>query len=120
MSAENEKTEQLYCDACYAYGEGRFKDAIDIFLDLAESGNAMAAVYVAEMYFRGEGITQDVEKGLDWLQRAASWGDSAAAYNLGAIYYSGVYRIKKDFNKSKQYFLLAKKLGCELPVDGYL
>lgn len=119
MSAGNEDSERRYDDAAYAYGEGRFDEAMAGFSQLAESGDAKAATYMAEMYLRGEGVLADVEKGLEWLQRAASWGHSTAAYNLGALYRTGACGVKRDDAKSKQYFHLAKELGCELPVEQY-
>ena len=120
MPAGKENAEQRYDDAAYAYSEGRFEEALAGFSDLAESGNAIAATYMAEMYLRGEGVSPDVEKGLDLLRRAASLGHSTAAFNLGALYRTGGCGVQKDLEKSKKFFLLAKELGCELPVEEYL
>jgi uncharacterized protein len=120
MTAEKQTNEELYGDAAFAYGEGRFDDAFAAFSQLAEAGNAKAASYVGEMYLRGEGILPDIDIGLEWMQRAASWGNSTAAYNLGALYRCGHYGIEKDQDKSAAFFRLAKELGCEMSVDQYL
>jgi TPR repeat protein len=54
------------------------------------------------------------------MERAASLGVSNAAFNLGALYRTGDCGVPKDSDKSKRCFLLAKELGCELPVDKYI
>jgi TPR repeat protein len=72
------------------------------------------------MYLRGEGVEQNVEKGIQLMELAASLGHSTAAFNLGALYRSGDCRVPRDQEKSRHFFLLAKQLGCELPVEDYL
>lgn len=120
MDGENEDVAQRYANAAYAYGEGKFEEALAGFLQLAELGNAMAAAYLGLMYIDGEGVSNDAEQGLEWLARAASWGDCTAAYNLGVFYRAGRRGIRKDDDKSKQYFRLAKELGTELSVEKFL
>ena len=120
MPAGHGNAEQRYLDAAYAYTVGHFAEAMAGFSELAEAGSAKAATYLAEMFLRGEGAPQDIEKGLQLLERAASWGHANAAYNLGALHRSGAYGVPKDPEKSKRYFQLAKELGCELPVEGFL
>lgn len=80
----------------------------------------MAATYLAEMYLRGEGVPRNVEKGLALLELAVSRGDSTAAFNLGALHRTGDRGVPVDLARSRRYFLLAKELGCELSIEGYL
>ncbi len=117
---EKDYAQRQFDDAAYAYSEGQFQDAAASFLLLAESGVAMAAVYLAEMYFRGEGVLPNTDKGIQWLERAVSWGNSTAAYNLGSLYRTGDHGIQTDDRMSKKFFRIARELGCQLPIDQYL
>ena len=116
---EREAADPKYGDAAHAYCGGEFEDAAIQFQHLAASGNSMAATYLAEMYLRGEGVPKSIETGIQWLENAVSWGNSGAAYNLGALYRAGHDGAPKDDEKSKHFFRLAKDLGCDA-VDQYL
>jgi TPR repeat protein len=72
------------------------------------------------MYLRGEGVARDMEQGLRLLRLAAGWGDAIAAYNLGALHRSGADGVPRDAGANGLYFLMARDLGCKLPVDDYL
>src|SRR5579885_1248128 len=114
MLSEKEKEclTQSYMDAAYAYDRGNFHEAFVGFSKLVQSGNAMAATYLSNFYFRGEGVPRNVEKGIELLELAITLGDSQAAFNLGALYRSGDCGVPKDPEKSRRFFLLAKELGC--------
>jgi TPR repeat protein len=109
-----------YDEAAWAYCTGRFEEAAAGFAELVLLECAPAADYLAQMYLRGEGVGADVEKGLGLLRLAAGWGYANAAYSLGALHRSGADGVPRDAAASRHYFLLARELGCELPVDDYL
>ena len=112
--------EFLFEDACYANTIGEFDKAFILFSELAQRGHIDALVGLATMHLRGEGTPQDSVRGLELLERAASLGHSTAAFNLGALYRNGDCKVPRDFEKSKRFFILAKELGCQLPVEDYL
>jgi TPR repeat protein len=84
-----------YGDAAGAYCIGRFGEAARGFAELVEAQCPPAATYLAQMYLRGEGVPADVQKGLELMQVAASWGDSTAAFNLGALHQTGAAGVPK-------------------------
>lgn len=120
MSSSEHQAETLLEDAIFAYNEGRFSDAFPVFEELAETGNVEATCGLADMYLRGEGVGKDVENGLRLLRCAVDLGHANAAFNLGALHRTGADGVPIDISLSKKFFLRAKELGCELPVDKYL
>ncbi len=106
--------------AAYAYTIGKFDEAYTGFADLVQEQYAPAATYLAQMYLRGEAVSKDVGEGVRLLQLSASWGHDTGAFSLGALHCSGDYGVPIDREKSRHYFLLAKQLGCKLPVEDYL
>lgn len=117
MQPNKEVFDERFEDAAYACTIGQFEEALLGFKELVNEKNSMATPLLANMYLRGQGVPPDVEKGLELLQLAASWGNSTAAYSLGALHQSGDCGVPKDLAKSRQFFLLAKELGCKLPID---
>jgi TPR repeat protein len=120
MHPGHEAHSRQYEDAAHAYTYGQFEAAVAGFTELFRIGCPPAAAYLAQMYLRGEGVPADVQKGLELLRLAASWGYSIAAFNLGALHRSGAYGVPIDSQASRRYFLLAEQLGCELPAKAYL
>jgi TPR repeat protein len=107
-------------DAAYAYCGGEFEVAAAIYSELLRDGCIKAAIGMAEMYLRGEGVEADVTKGLDLLRQAAAAGDHTAAFNLGALHRSGDCHVPRDAAESRRFFLLARELVCPLPIDDFL
>ena len=70
-------------DAVYGMGkvyqETDTKKAVGFFELAAEQGNTYAEYQLGKMYCFGEGIPQNLEVGVSWLQSAADHGNSHAA-----------------------------------------
>jgi TPR repeat protein len=107
-------------EADYAYCCGKYEKAAAAYAELLREGCTVAAIALGEMYLRGKGVKVDLQKGLELLRRAAAAGESSAAFNLGALHRSGADGVPVDAAESRRYFLLARELGCILPVDDYL
>jgi TPR repeat protein len=120
MTTDKSELDLRYDDANYASTIGRYDEAFPLFAELAQSGHIGATVALAHMYLRGNGVARNVEKGLRLMESAAFLGHSNAAFSLGALYRTGDCDVPRHAEKSRQFFLLAKKLGCELPVEDYL
>ena len=56
---------------------------------LAEQGDAEAQFNLGNIYYTGEGVTQDYELAFEWYQKAAHQGHTKAQFNLGTMYYNG-------------------------------
>ncbi len=100
-------------DANYAYTIGNFDKAFGGFSKLWSLGRPSAARALAEMYLRGEGTAIDAPK-------AVEAGDGKAAYNLAAIYHSGGHGMPQDLDFSRHFFIVAKRLGCEIDVEPFI
>ena len=116
----NKDDEEKWVDANWLSNCGDDATAFPIFFELACRGHVDAIVAVGNMHIRGEGVPKDLDKGLAYLEQAASLGQSTAAFNLGALYRTGSEGVPRNSEKSKHYFVLARELGCTLPVDDYI
>lgn len=55
----------------------------------AESGNPKDQLFLARMYYNGDGVDKDDAKAAEWYQKAAEQGNVFAQYNLGVMYDKG-------------------------------
>ena len=76
----------------YAYGayqRGYFLTALELALPRAEQGDAAAQTLIAELYARGLGVAQSLERAAGWYQLASNNGDRLATFELGMLYQDG-------------------------------
>lgn len=77
----------------------------------AEYGCAEADVALANSYYNGlEGLPRDVEKAIEYYEKAAAGGSGAAMLQLGVIYADGM-GVEPDGKKAIPYFLDAAARG---------
>ena len=69
--------------------------AFDLFVPLAEAGNAEAQHNLAMLYRTGRGTQKNIPASYDWFRRAAEQGVSDAQYYLGYMY-DGGEGVKQD------------------------
>jgi TPR repeat protein len=72
-----------------AYQAGDFKKAYDIWLPLAEAGNAEAQYRMGRYYDRAEGKQKNIKMAKLYLEKAAAKKHSIAINGLGIMYDSG-------------------------------
>lgn len=65
----------------------------------AEKGDAYAQAKVAELYLNGVGVKEDVEKGIEWYEKASETDEGYAARQLAKIYSEGKY-VPEDSEKA--------------------
>ena len=87
-----EIVKQYYLD--YEIGLDEYKNknynkAFQIFLTLANSGDARAQSDIAGMYFNGWGVEVDYKKAFQWYEKASKNGNTYAQYKLGDMYWNG-------------------------------
>ncbi len=72
-----------------AYNSSDFQKAIQIWLPLAEHGDAPAQAGLGFMYYRGLGVAVDNQKAAYWLRKAAEHGQPEGQLMLGTLYFYG-------------------------------
>ncbi len=76
-------------DAYDAFLNGRYEDAIAIWLPLASEGDATAQFNIGVMYANGLGVDRDMKSAMDWWTRAARQLHVRAAHNLALAMLAG-------------------------------
>jgi TPR repeat protein len=66
-------------DAAKALDSGDYPKAVAIYTRLADAGNAKAQFHLGELYWYGEGVALDREKGDALFAKAAAGGDAEAS-----------------------------------------
>lgn len=67
-----------------------FSDTSREIKALAEQGNAAAQSTLADLYYDGNGVTQDYSQAAFWYRKAAEQNIVKAQYNLGNMYNEGL------------------------------
>lgn len=76
-------------DGLTAMKADRFVEAREIFLPLAQGGNADAEELIGVMYAMGLGVERDDERAFDWYLRASLKGHPGAQSGIGWYYEVG-------------------------------
>ena len=71
-----------------------------------ESGSTIAAYHLAQMYFSGNGVTQDTDKAIDLIKKAANAGSGEAQYTLGKLYDEGI-GMTQDYTQAYVWYSIA-------------
>ena len=96
--------------AVQAYNERRYDKALDIWLDLADSGDAAALNALGMMYQSGKGVGRDVGAAARLYKKAAIAGLPAAQNNL-AVMYEGGEGVPQDLVKAVDLYRRAAAQG---------
>lgn len=78
------------------------------YLKAAEAGYPYAQYNLGLMYFNGDGVTKDWQKGAAWVYKAAEQGLVEAQVEMGLI-----YELLKDGEKAKEWYSRAAEQGHE-------
>jgi clan AA aspartic protease (TIGR02281 family) len=65
------------------------KSALQQLSGLANAGNVVAQNALGDLYYRGEGVPQDLGTAVLWYRKAADRGMPVAQFNLGWVYANG-------------------------------
>ncbi|MEI5640166.1 MULTISPECIES: tetratricopeptide repeat protein [unclassified Pseudoalteromonas] len=79
------KIQQQNQEAIYAYSQGDFVTARDMFASIAETGHAWAQYNYATMLRDGEGGEQDLTAAVKWLKRSAAQDNPKAKVALSEL-----------------------------------
>ena len=90
------------------YDEGNYDAAFQYLTKAAELGNLHAHCVLGYMYYKGNGVEEDEEKGLFHLEKAAIGGHPGARHNLGSIEGEN-----GNMERSVRHFIIGAKLGYD-------
>lgn len=78
-----------FFDGLTAMKASKFEEAREIFLPLAQGGNADAEELIGVMYAMGLGVERDDERAFDWYLRSSLKGHPGAQSGIGWYYEVG-------------------------------
>ena len=109
---EAKKANQLGED--YFYGRnGKRKDyneALKLFRQSAEQGNADGRLNLGEMYFSGYGVTKNDSEAVKWFRKSAEQGNAVSQCRLGLMYDMG-WGVASDHNEAVNYYRKSAEQG---------
>ena len=99
-----------FADAAAAYDAGDVEAAAEEWRRLAEEGNALAQVALADLYMAGQGVPRDRARARALYRAAAKAGNRVAQINLGDIHGRGL-GVPRDPVRALAWFELAAEQG---------
>ena len=78
-----------YDHALNSYNTKDYETAFSIWKRLANDDHADAQYALGVAYFKGEGVSRDLSKAMNWFELAANSGNAEAMFNLGAAHWEG-------------------------------
>ncbi|MBL1140670.1 MAG: sel1 repeat family protein [Proteobacteria bacterium] len=92
-----------------AFDNGDYETAFSLWLPLAESGDSDAQNYLGIIYYLGLGTNKDINKALEWYERAAKAGHADAQRNYGDMINFGRGVQKDNYQAYKWYFAASQQ-----------
>jgi len=95
-------------------------------LSQVDHPSSAVCMSIGKLYYKGEGVTQDYHKAIEWFEKAVELGDVNAEMELGDLYYFKNKFIAQDYEKAfllyekaaqKNYAIAQSRLG-EMYRDG--
>ena len=96
----------------HLYAKGKYDEAMELYMKVAQTGYPKAQYLVGVMYHNGQGCERDYEEAYNWWKLAADQGYKEAVHYIGYCHEYG-RGIGKDINKAKEYYKKAADLGNE-------
>lgn len=100
-----------------AYDRADYRTALNVWLPLAQQGDAAAQTYVGEIYEKGLGIAPDYRAAAEWYGKAAEQGHARAQINLGFLNEKGL-GIDKNPGQALTWYRKAAGLNATIALDG--
>jgi TPR repeat protein len=99
-----------YDEGLAAFEAGRFREAAELWLALADEGNPQAQYAIGKLYESGQGVPQNYARAAEWYGRAAEQGLAAAQNNLALLHNNG-RGVPRDPIRAVQLWQDAARLG---------
>jgi TPR repeat protein len=103
-------------DAEELFKRGDYADALPLWHQRADKGDATAQNYLGVSYHLGLGVQQDYKEAAKWYTMAAENGSVDAQRNLGTMYYHG-YGVPQDNGLAYGWYYVASRNGNTLAED---
>lgn len=115
----NEKDPAAICYLGNVFNSfGHYNFALKKFEEAASKNYAPAYVYLGDLYFYGEKVKRNIQKGIAYYEKAAELGHAYAHLQLGFMYRDGD-GVKQDLLKAKDLFGKLCDKGMGLACDQY-
>ena len=93
-------------DANTAFDEGRYREAVEQYLEMARAGDAAAALRLGWIFHHGLGIERDDDQAKRWYEESAAAGSVDAKYYLGWFFWE-----RRDFAQARAWWERAAQDG---------
>ncbi|MBL7021318.1 MAG: sel1 repeat family protein [Nitrospinaceae bacterium] len=97
-------------DGLEAYKRKNYKEAVRLWLPVAEQGYSPAQSNLGLMYQNGQGVPQDYKEAIKWFKRSAEQGTDSGQYGLGQMYDFG-QGVPQDYKEAVKWYRLAAEQG---------
>ncbi len=104
--------DRLYQEAVVAMSHGETKEAVDLYQQAAELGNADAACAIGDAYLAARGVERSYKLAARWYEFAIHLGKEIAKYRLGVLY-SNNLGVRFDAAKAESLLRDALAVGCK-------
>ena len=84
-----------------------YVEALRLWGQLADQGNARAQFSIGQMYYMGQGVPRDYTQADAWYRKAADQGFDYAQFDLGVAYEDGGLGVPQDYALAYMWFNLA-------------
>ena len=101
----------IYDKAISFHGAKDYKAAAPLMIQAAELGKPDAMTVLGSMYLLGQGVKEDGQAAVHWLQKAIDAGYDGAVSILGMAYATGKAGVKVDIHKAREMLATAAEKG---------
>ena len=85
------------------FNNKQYGNAVPLYKQAAEQGDADAQNQLGYCYWAGDGIIQDYNQAVQWYRKAANQGNVVAQFNLGVCYSNG-YGVTRDYVQAVSWY----------------
>jgi TPR repeat protein len=90
-------------DALAAKDRHDYPTTLRLLRTLADQGDANAQWALGDMYYAGQGVSQDYAEAVKWFRRAADQGQAFAQFMVGHMYDVG-QGVPQDYTEAARWF----------------
>lgn len=100
-----------------AYDRANYATSLKVWLPIAEKGDALAQVYVGEIFEKGMGVPPDYATAAHWYRKAADQGNARAQISLGFLYERGL-GVSRDPTSALNWYRKAAGMPEIITLEG--